>query len=407
MLFSQTTIMKNKKVILFDNLSGGHHETYMLSYAKRLLELGNKVLVFYPDITIFSTLNKQFGTQIKICKINILVNPPFFKNKLLLLLSNALNTVLLWLKAKHVIKKGLRQMEENEPDLIMFLWIDSFLNPYLRSWIIDLFFRFKWTGLYFHPRHLRSQNRRYGKVSKPDSIFKSDLCQFIMTLDENITSKLSSNTNKTVYVLPDITDETTLLDERTKKDVLSLARSRKIIGLLGVISKRKGLLSFIETIKKADVNRYFFIIAGTLSLTDYNIEQTEVIDSFFKNSHSNCLFILNKIEDGAGFNTLVESCDILFTAYELFFHSSNILTKAALFNRFVIVNDGYLMAERVKKFQTGIAIKQGNDVEILNAIESLSQGKGVDGNKLKPNFEGYFSEHSQKKLGNTLSEINI
>ncbi len=394
--------MRNKSIVLFDNLSGGHHETYVSIYAKNLLELGNKVLIFYPRDDIFLSLKKQYGDQIKIVKTNIDFDAPVFKNKYLVIVSNILSTILIWIKINSTIKKGIKELQEDRVDLVFFLWLDSFLNEFLRCWMVNLFFKFKWAGLYFHPRDMRI-DRRLLIFQKPNNILKSKFCKFIAILDEGVVDKLSSCINKKVYVFPDVTDETIEQNNQLKNDILDKAKGRKIIGMFGGLSKYKGLLSLIETIKKADSKKYFFIIAGKIIMHDFNEKEAKVIDNFLGNKPSNCLFIFERIASERSFNMLVDSCDILLAVYENFPHSSNILTKAALFNKFVITSNRYLMAERVKKFQLGICIEQENPTKLLGAIKALLQ----ESKTLQPRFEIYFSEHSQRKLLKILSEIEV
>jgi glycosyltransferase involved in cell wall biosynthesis len=399
--------MKNKKILLFDNFSEGHHETYILAYTKKLLQLENTILVFYPKTDIFLELKRQYGNKLKTSEVKLKICSSPFKNKYLNILSNTFLTLLLWIKTKSLIKKGLKQMNEKKPDLIFFLWIDSFLNPFLKSWMIDLFFRFQWAGLYFHPTYLRTSTSSFLKINKPSGILRSKFCKFIAILDEGVSKNLSIHTNKIVYILPDVTDETLELDDQIYSEILNKANGRKIIGLLGFISKRKGLLSLIDTINKADQGKYFFIIAGEVSLRDYTPEEAKKVNTFFEKKHNNCYFDLKQISDGKKFNTLINSCDMLLAVYEDFYHSSNILTKASLFNKFVIVNDKYLTSERVSRYQLGVCIEQKNSEELLQAIESLTKGNDLDENKLEPEFKKYYYEHSQEKLIQTLSEINI
>ncbi len=394
--------MKNKTIVLFDHLSGGHHETYILLYAKTLLELGNKVLIFYPEDTIFSSLKDKYGSKIKYEKIDFINTS--YKNKYLVTVSNILKVIFLWIKTNTLIKKGLKKMGESTPDLVFFLWLDSFLGAFLKGWIIDLFFKFKWSGLYFHPVYLRTSDILQ-TIQNPESILKSRFCSFVTVLDENISNKLSTNIDKKVYVLPDVTDEELEENDLIKKSILFKANNRKVIGILGIFSKRKGLETFIDAIKMADQNKFFFVIAGDFSKNDYKKDEYESIESFLKKKPENC-FIIQEILSEKDFNTLVNSCDILFAVYKNFFHSSNILTKAALFKKYVIVSDKHLMAERVKKFNLGLCIKQENVSKLLRAMDILSTEEKIQTLE-RPLFEEYFSRHSTQKLAQIFSSINI
>ena len=69
------------------------------------------------------------------------------------------------------------------------------------------------------------------------------------------------------------------------------------------------------------------------------------------------------------------------------------------------VNQGYLMAERVKKYHTGLAVSPDNTDEILKAIGHLLNGLDDNGIRLSPKFKEYTEMHSQKYLNVAFTEI--
>ena len=60
------------------------------------------------------------------------------------------------------------------------------------------------------------------------------------------------------------------------------------------------------------------------------------------------------------FYALHSVCDILFGVYHQFAHSSGLLTKAAFFQKPVIVSKGYCMEERVRKYHLGLVVDEGD-----------------------------------------------
>ncbi|MDW8465866.1 MAG: glycosyltransferase [Chloroherpetonaceae bacterium] len=144
------------------------------------------------------------------------------------------------------------------------------------------------------------------------------------------------------------------------------ANGRKIVGLIGSLSPRKGLRTFIEVASKAKDK--FFLLAGRFSeAVDKDIER------LLQRARSleNCFTHYERIPDGAEFNAFVNACDFIFAAYVDFKYSSNIMTKAALLKKPLIVSDGGLMAQRVRKFKIGTVIQQENVEQCLAAIEHL------------------------------------
>ncbi len=57
---------------------------------------------------------------------------------------------------------------------------------------------------------------------------------------------------------------------------------------------------------------------------------------------------------------MIDAADVVFCAFDDFPFSSNTLTKAAVFEKPVVVSEGYLMAERVRSYRTGEVVPQGN-----------------------------------------------
>jgi hypothetical protein len=73
------------------------------------------------------------------------------------------------------------------------------------------------------------------------------------------------------------------------------------------------------------------------------------------------------------------------------------LTKAAAFKKFVLVNEGYLMAERIRNYQIGLVMEKNIELD-LNVLHESTK-------KLCPQFEEYFQLHSVGKLKSVLESI--
>ena len=78
-------------------------------------------------------------------------------------------------------------------------------------------------------------------------------------------------------------------------------------------------------------------------------------------------------------------------------HSSNIMTKAAAFNKPILVNDGYLMSERVKTYGIGLTKKECQN---KNLDEIL-----VDTQNLTGNYNQLFIKHTRSILTEKLNLI--
>ncbi len=75
---------------------------------------------------------------------------------------------------------------------------------------------------------------------------------------------------------------------------------------------------------------------------------------------------------------MIASSDAVWAAYDDFYHSSNIVSKAAFFDKAVIVDPGYCSEDRVSDFKIGICIVPGDAAESARRIDSLIAGGMLD-----------------------------
>ena len=209
-----------------------------------------------------------------------------------------------------------------------------------------------------------------------------------------------------LFFFPDFTDTSPPdLGFPIAQQIKAKAQGRKIIGLLGSQSKRKGLLTLLEVAQQTRKENYFFVFAGSLAEHTFTTQELTMIQNLVDLNLSNCFFYFERIPDESPFNALVNICDILFAAYEKFPHSSNILTKAAFSEKLVIVSKKFCMAERVEKFKLGISINEGDVLQCIEAIRHLCHQLEVKDRPLEPNFEDYRNLHSTEQLKTTFLQI--
>ncbi len=99
------------------------------------------------------------------------------------------------------------------------------------------------------------------------------------------------------------------------------------------------------------------------------------------------------------------TCDVIFAAYLDFPHSSAIQCKAADLNKPIIVSEGYLMAERTRRFSLGEVIPQGNAKALLEAIIRITKNPGVWVAEHKPRWSEYRLENSFERFKKSLVEL--
>lgn len=299
-----------------------------------------------------------------------------------------------------------------KPDHVFFAYLDPFLNDYLTASVIDRVFPFSWSGLYLHPiefRLKRTWQTALKLLHRSPSPLKSVHCRAVFINDEGISDSVGKwSGGKPVITLPDFTDET--LGEapgELELEIRKWAGTRKVIGLFGEISLRKGILAFLEAARRVSKSEpdWAFVVAGPLGPGSCSRRDERIIRKAMNASAANCAFHLRRIADGHEFNSAVRACDIVFAAYENICHGSSALLKAALCKRLVIGSEGYLIEERIKRFRLGLCIPQGDVTGMIEAIRRLLQGQDFHGVPLSPNFSDYCREHSIARSDDCIRQL--
>ncbi len=313
-----------------------------------------------------------------------------------------LRAIARWQCAAAAILRASQKIKKS-PDLVFFAWLDSYLSLYLTHHVVDRIFPYNWSGLYFRPGHLRLGQKlsaiRRGPLN-PDAVLKSCRCLAVAVLDEGITEKLCAKSKgKLVIVFPDIADASPPDSNfSVVKQIQDKACGRKVIGLLGSLAKRKGFLTLLEVAQKTEQENWFFVFAGQLVERTFLPEDLEKIQAVVKSAPDNCHFHFDHIPGESQFNALVNVCDILFAVYINFLHSSNILTKASVFEKPVLVSNKFCMGERVHKFNLGCRIDENNVPDCIEALHYLFHSLKLNSHQVQPNFQGYRAFHSTEQL---------
>ena len=381
------------RIVLIDYFIEGHHFTFINLFSRALFELGYQVIIMSPsaDTRNYGLAGEDGVTFAQITQIPPLpVKHDFFSTR---------NYVIsLW----EYTERELNSLElDSRNDLIFFPSLDEYLSAYIPTSVIDRIFKYRWAGLYLKPRYLRVKQSfsflRKG-VLNINYLLNSKRCEAVAVLDPGIIENLKKIApRKPFFYLPDII----AADYPDKsfpeyKEILGKAAGRKIILLIGAIDHRKGLIKLLQAAKLTDATRYFFVIAGKISEGSFSREELSLLAELSKDV-KNAFFYSRKIVSEAEFNAFISLCDILFAAYTNFPYSSNMIGKAVFFNKPIVVSEGYLMHEIVKKYRLGIAVNPEKIEELPLAFEKLAAAsENVQGKK------DYKEDHSWLRFRDNL-----
>jgi hypothetical protein len=148
-------------------------------------------------------------------------------------------------------------------DIVFFPSIDEYISAYIPIFIIEKYFKYKWTGLYLKPRYIRIK-QSYSSLRKGllniNYLLNLNNYKNLAVLDSGIIDELTNRFPSKIFTfLPDIISEAspdTLFTEY--EEIVKLAAGRKIIILIGVIDKRKGILNLLHSAKHLEESKYFF-----------------------------------------------------------------------------------------------------------------------------------------------------
>lgn len=391
-----------KTIVLVDTLWFGHHPTYLKIFTKTLLELGNRVITLCPEpveLSQWITLNCPKQTHLF---HTFELQEPEPKQALIGLTPKVFSALVYWQHAASAIQKVSSKIGSS-PDLVFFAWLDSYLSSYLIHHLVDKIFPYNWSGLYFRSYYQQMKQRGWylhRDSLNPYTVLCSSHCQAVAILNEDMAETLQRKLKKKpVVIFPDFTDDSQPdFSFPITKQVQDKAAGRKIIGLLGSLDKRKGFLTLLDVSQRVVGEDWFFVFAGKFGENSFLPQELMKIQCVIKSAPYNCFFHFERIPNEAQFNSLVYVCDILFAVYNNFPNSSNILTKAAIFKKPVIVSNNFCMGKRVREFDLGLTINEGSTSQCIEALHHLRSSSKLDIAQTKRNFEGYKHLHSIEQL---------
>jgi len=161
-------------------------------------------------------------------------------------------------------------------------------------------------------------------------------------------------------------------------------------------------MDFLRIASKFDSKKGFFLLAGKFDIKNFpEHEQKEIRRLLQTKGRDNCYFRLTHIDSPPEFNALVDCCDVLYLAYKNHYHSSGLLAKAALFNKPVIVSNGYCMGQRVTRYNLGLTVSSAYSQK-LEAVNQLADKAFRNTIRESTGFATYNSQNSTRALNSAL-----
>lgn len=279
----------------------------------------------------------------------------------------------------------------NPPSIVMNMYVDLY-TPDSEMW--DIFAKnmhCKWVGIHMDMNHTLL-NRPYWQSATLKTIF---------TINEPATTLVGDEVIGMNYQwLPDVTDiSLPAFPGQIVIQIQKKANGRNIIFLGGAIGGTKNLSLWSELVFKADQTKWFFVQIGKIDYGTLSSADLAGLQLLLSSKCENFYYSDEYLSDEAVFNEIVSKSAVIWGLYRNFDRSSNILTKAALFSKPIVVSKNYLMGQRVDQYKIGCAVSETDVVEALNAIDWL-----VTNPFSADNFKKYAAVYNAQALSEKLDQ---
>jgi len=398
--FHHSTIPEDS-IILYDDgqWSEGHYQSIFCLYLKALLQNGLKVSAACPrPDAVRDWLEKHVPQQIESCTFHP-TNGQRLKQRFRAL--KPLTRLLWWARTARSIRRIHKADGHTGP--VFFMNINHLRGALRTDRTADLIFPFPWGAFSYDSSCVRGGA---AKLEDQFQFLSAKRCKAFGVTDEKMTAPMQAAfPGLRIVFLPDTTPEEYSETAPQSAEILRCSNGRKIVGLLGMLHKRKGLVTAVELARlRPDL---FFLFAGACDLNKMTPDEKESVQAFFARPPENCFCHLQRIEDEAAFNALVQLTDIVFAVYPGFTNSSGLLTKAGIFGKPCLVAEGdTCMADRVKKYGLGLCVPADHSETCSAAIDELlrsGEGKSRQFTEFGANFG---AKTLQTALGNLMGALS-
>lgn len=395
--------MSKKTIALVDWNWMGHHPTYFCLFARSLLKLGCEVRAFCPapdDVReLLSDLPEELRSRLSCEWLPGWAQAPRGTPQRW---KPLISSVRSFLSLRRKLSRAPKA-----PDLLFFACIydwDFFHYP-----VVKALLPWPWSGLYLQSFGFRSTKSPiyswHRKWSRPEGFASNPNLVALATLDEGIREKVEALTGRGKCVIfPDIADTSTpesgknTLAEKLRR----FAGERPVIMLCGMLYPQRGVEAFL---KVAMANpQWCFALVGEIPNFANEILVKALLDDFLRR-HPYGFFHPLKVPDGAVYNSLVSASNVIWNIHIDWPGSSNTLTKAALFEKPVVVGDKHLLAERVREYRLGEICSEESVESISAALTRLLSAPSDWRSANRPNWGAYCERHSQDRLSEAFSSI--
>lgn len=402
---------KLSTIALVDWNWSGHHPTYFVNYAAALAGLGHEVVPFGPQpgeaSELLEALRLDAAVAQRIAPVMQVHSPP----------PSGLRPVR-WRGYHEAVRmfgglgRQLRRWEREKSRKIDLVFFCCMYDRQFRHFrFAEGFWGFPCAGMYMESRyfHMPGVPVPYGNgMPCPDRFLTSPLVKGVAVLDPAVVEPMQRLTgNKPVVVFPDVTHESVVSPEDPAwglaRKVKAFAAGRPVVGLLGHLQWTKGIEDFTALAGHEAMKDVVFVLAGEVNWSELEGAKQSALRLAWERAPN--IFTYFQPLPEPTMNAAMASCSVVFAAYRQFPNNSNILTKASVCGRPLLVSDGYLMGKRVKEYGLGEVVPEGDVGAMAEAVRRMLAPDYAVQLKERARWADYRALHGAARLSQCFREL--
>jgi hypothetical protein len=209
---------------------------------------------------------------------------------------------------------------------------------------------------------------------------------------------------KRVVVLPDFTDLQLEPSSGLATKVKAMAGNRRIITLVGHLQRTKGLVNFTAAMKRPELKDAFFFLGGEVYWGEIDPPTRMSLLKLWEDTE-NLYCHLQRLSSEACLNQIIQASDVIYAVYSDFPNTSNIMTKAALLRKPILVSEGHLMADLTKHQSLGEVVPEDDVSAIAASLHRMIQDSYLAQAQVKGDWEAFASQHKADQLSASLVDL--
>jgi len=382
-------------IALVDSNVAGHHSTYMRLFAQTLLDAGHRVIALRPEPEkLLESMKSARAGETR----NMVAAPYLGRSKCLLWPKK----LRYWAEAGITagrLRKTLNRCEKTLGAKCDFVFFNDLQDT--KIWLFKALAdacELPWSFLYVHTASLPPHSKHNPEFFR---LMRHPNLKAFAVLDERSVTPGERLTGRKIVRFPDFTDETLVDGHPLEKELQAFKGTSPLVLAIGHLREAKGFTTLLATTLLPSAKNLKFAFIGECRP---NRREWEMINGI-KRANPNVLFRFGRLSTEAEYNACINAADVLFAAYHDFAHSSNTLTKAAVFEKPVVVSDGHLMAGRTREHRLGEIVRQKDPADALAGIQRIAAGTRAWVAANKPDWQGYRALHSQSSLAGAFGRL--